>query len=89
MEYATHGLYALTYGARTESGVEASEEITVRIDLRIDWQDTGTTNPDDASIRVMTDGTQGAERVEVSSTVATSVTWRYPRTCGVGHVGTA
>ena len=70
VEYATHGLYALTYGARTESGVEASEEITVRIDLRIDWQDTGTTNPDDANIRVMTDGTQGAERVEVSSTVA-------------------
>ncbi len=70
VEYATHGLYALTYGARTEGGAEASEEITVRIDLRIDWQDTGTTNPDDATIRVMTDGTQGVDRVAVSSTVA-------------------
>ena len=69
VEYATHGLYALTYGARTEGGAEASEEITIRIDLRIDWQDTGTTNPDDANIRVMTDGTQGVDRVAVSSTV--------------------
>lgn len=70
VEYATHGLYALTYGARTESGGEASQDITVRIDLQINWQDTGTTNPDDASIRVMTDGTQGVDRVAVTSTVA-------------------
>ena len=70
VEYAAHGLYALTYGARTESGAEASEDITVRIDLRIDWQDTGTTNPDDASIPVMTDGPQGVDRVAVTSTVA-------------------
>ena len=70
VEYATHGLYELTYGARTEGGGEASKAIVVRIDLRLNWQDTGTTDPDDASIRVMTDGTQGAERVSVSSTVA-------------------
>ena len=28
VEYATHGLYALTYGARTEGGGEASQDIT-------------------------------------------------------------
>ena len=43
--FSEHGIWDLTAFARSENGVEATEEIVIRIELRIEWEEEGTYDP--------------------------------------------
>jgi len=48
--YATHGLFTANLGAIDEAGNEANTTITIRIDKRTLWGQSGTTDPDTMNI---------------------------------------
>lgn len=48
--YATHGMFTANLGAIDDAGNEANTSITIRIDKRTLWSQSGTTNPDTMNI---------------------------------------
>ena len=48
--YATHGMFTANLGAIDDAGNEANSSITIRIDKRTLWSQSGTTNPDTMNI---------------------------------------
>ena len=43
--FSEHGIWNLTAFARSENGMEATEEIVIRIELRIEWEEESTYDP--------------------------------------------
>ena len=48
--YATHGMFTANLGAIDDAGNEANTSITIRIDKRTLWGQSGTTDPDTMNI---------------------------------------
>tara|TARA_B100001248_G_C27305764_1_gene419377 strand:+ start:162 stop:962 length:801 start_codon:yes stop_codon:yes gene_type:complete len=48
--YATHGMFTANLGAIDEAGNEANTTVTIRIDKRTLWSQSGTTDPDTMNI---------------------------------------
>lgn len=48
--YATHGMFTANLGAIDDAGNEANTSISIRIDKRTLWSQSGTTNPDTMNI---------------------------------------
>ena len=68
--YATHGLFTANLGAIDETGNEDNTTITIRIDKKTLWGESGTTNPPTMNI----DSTPDCEcpspnKIEIDSTV--------------------
>ncbi|MBD42590.1 MAG: hypothetical protein CMB09_00575 [Euryarchaeota archaeon] len=68
--YATHGLFTAVLGAIDEAGNEANESITIRIDKRILWGQSGTDNPSTMTIDTSPDCECDAPtKIAIDSTV--------------------
>ena len=68
--YATHGLFTAVLGAIDEAGNEANESITIRIDKRTLWGQSGTENPSSMNIDTSPDCECDAPtKIAIDSTV--------------------
>ena len=45
LEFSDHGIWSLTAFARSENGVEVTEDIVIRIELQIEWEEDRTFDP--------------------------------------------
>tara|TARA_B100000965_G_scaffold405318_1_gene438919 strand:- start:978 stop:1745 length:768 start_codon:yes stop_codon:yes gene_type:complete len=45
VDFSEHGIWDLTAFARTENGVMATEEIVIRVELQIEWEEESTYDP--------------------------------------------
>ena len=46
VDFSEHGIWDLTAFARTENGARNTEEIVIRIELQIEWEEEGTYDPE-------------------------------------------
>ena len=68
--YATHGLFAAVLGATDDAGNEANKSITIRIDKRTLWGQSGTENPSTMAIDTNPDCECDApSKIAIDSTV--------------------
>ena len=68
--YATHGLFTAVLGAIDDAGNEANKSITIRIDKRTLWGQSGTDNPSTMSIDTVPDCECDAPtKIAIDSTV--------------------
>jgi len=50
VDFSEHGIWDLTAFAQSENGARATEEIVIRIELRIEWEEKGTYDPQPLAI---------------------------------------
>ena len=50
VDFSEHGIWSLTAYAQSESGARATEEIVIRIELQMEWEEEGTYDPQPLAI---------------------------------------